>query len=83
MNWYSHAPTSWKIATLKSLIRRAFLVSSKPESLNAELIHLKDAFCEKNDYPRKLVEQIIENERISQQTDIQEEDVSNEEEERR
>ena len=81
MNWYSHAPTSWKIATLKSLIRRAFLVSSKPESLNAELIHLKDAFCDKNDYPRKLVEQIIENERISQRTDIQEEEVSNEEEE--
>ena len=68
MNWYSHAPTSWKIATLKSLIKRAFLISSKAESLKAELIYLKNTFCEKNDYPERMVEQIIENEQKSQQT---------------
>ena len=67
MNWYSHAPTIWKIATLKSLIRRAFLISSKSDTLDAELIHLKNTFCDKNDYPRKLVEKIIENERLSHQ----------------
>ena len=76
MNWYSHAPTIWKIATLKSLIRRAFLISSKPDTLNAELVHLKDTFCDKNDYPRKLVEKIIENERLSHQTNIQDEEDS-------
>ena len=76
MNWYSHAPTIWKIATLKSLIRRAFLISSKSDTLNAELVHLKDTFCDKNDYPRKLVEKIIENERLSHQTNIQDEEDS-------
>ena len=68
MNWHSHAPTSWKIATLKSLIKRALLISSKAESLKAELIYLKNTFCEKNDYPEKMVERIIENEQKSQQT---------------
>ena len=67
MNWHSHAPSSWKVATLKSLIRRAFLISSKAETLESELSHLTDTFCDKNDYPRKLVEEIIKNERQSQQ----------------
>ena len=41
MNWHSHAPTTWKIATLKSLIKRGFLISSKTETLNKELEHIK------------------------------------------
>ena len=76
MNWYSHAPTIWKIATLKSLIRRAFLISSKSDTLNAELIHLKNTFCDKNDYPRNMVEKIIENERLLQQANIEAEQES-------
>ena len=28
MNWKSHAPGTWKVATLKSLVKRALLVSS-------------------------------------------------------
>ena len=76
MNWYSHAPTIWKIATLKSLIRRAFLVSSKSDTLNVELIHLKNTFCDRNDYPRNMVEKIIENERLLQQVNIEAEQES-------
>ena len=76
MNWYSHAPTIWKIATMKSLIRRVFLISSKSVTHHAELVHLKDTFCDKNNYPRKFVEKIVENERLSHQTNIQDEEES-------
>ena len=63
MNWYSYAPNTWKIATLKSLVKRAFLICLKPEYLQAELSHIKETFSEKNDYPIRLVEEIIKNER--------------------
>ena len=63
MNWYSHAPFSWKIATLKSLVKRAFLISSKPQFLNEELDHIKETFTKKNDYPISLVDEVIGNER--------------------
>ena len=63
MNWYSHAPFSWKVATLKSLVKRAFLVSSTPRFLNDELDHIKETFTKKNDYPIGLVTEVITNER--------------------
>ena len=54
------------------MIRRAFLVSSRPESLDVELSHLKNIFCDKNDYPRKLVDEIVKNEKKKfQQNKIQ------------
>ena len=71
MNWKSHAPSTWKIATLKSLIKRAFLVSSTNSSLNNELSHLKKVFCNYNDYPLPLVDEIIKNERNQNNTQQQ------------
>ena len=71
MNWKSHAPSTWKIATLKSLIKRAFLVSSTTTSLDSELDHIKKVFSELNDYPPKLVEEIIKNERRYRQEQLQ------------
>ena len=65
MNWKSHAPQAWKIATLKSLIKRAVLISSTDSALESELEHLKKAFCELNDYPSMLVDKIILDERQS------------------
>ena len=44
MNWKSHAPSIWKIATLKSLLKRAFLISSTDVALEAELKHRKNTF---------------------------------------
>ena len=70
MNWKSHAPSTWKIATLKSLIKRAFLVSSTTTSLDSELDHIKKVFSELNDYPPKLVVEIIKNERRYQQEQL-------------
>ena len=63
MNWKSHAPGTWKVATLKSLVKRALLVSSTKSALEHELGHIQHVFSELNDYPPKLVETIIKNER--------------------
>ena len=63
MNWNSYAPKSWKIATLRSLIKRAFLVSSQSEYLKTELDHLKHVFTNYNDYPKQLVDQIMKEEK--------------------
>ena len=64
MNWFSYAPFSWKVATLKSLVKRAFLISSKTQFLDAELEHITETFTKKNDYPNRLVQEIIRNERL-------------------
>ena len=66
INWRAHAPTIWKIATLKSLIKRAFLISSTKAALEEELVHIQSVFCDYDDYPQKLVETIIRDERTSQ-----------------
>ena len=63
MNWKSHAPKSWKVATLKSLVKRAFMISSTEASLDKELVHLKKIFAAVNQYPEKLIERIINNEK--------------------
>ena len=63
MNWNSYAPKSWKVATLKSLVKRAFMVSSTEVALDGELIHLKKIFAAVNQYPEKLIERIISNEK--------------------
>ena len=62
INWNAHAPAIWKIATLKSLIKRAFLISSTRIALDNELAHIQKVFCDLNDYPPKLVETIVKNE---------------------
>ena len=71
IHWKAHAPSSWKIATLKNLIQRATRICSTEQALKNELEHLKNVFCTKNDYPEALVEEIIKNEQHRQnQLDI-------------
>ena len=62
MNWNAHAPVAWKIATLKSLVKRAFMISSTQRALEEEIEHLKEVFVKYNNYPIKLIENIIEKE---------------------
>ena len=56
--------------TLKNLIKRSFFISSTTTSLDSELDHIKKVFSELNDYPPKLVEEIIKNERSYQQEQL-------------
>ena len=68
MNWHSHAPSTWKISTLRCLVKRAFMISSKEEFLKEELDHLKKVFTEYNQYPEKVVQDIIQEETTKQNT---------------
>ena len=59
VNWRAFAPKQWKIGTLKGLFRRAFLICSEEEGLNAELFHLKHVFIKTNGYPKKVVHEAL------------------------
>ena len=59
INWLSHSPRTWKIGTLINLIKRAIMICSTKRALNHELSYLKKVFCGINNYPNKLVHDII------------------------
>ena len=60
LSWNSFAPTSWKRGTLKTLIDCVYLICSSPELWKQEIQHLKQAFHEKNDYPKWVINQVVE-----------------------
>ena len=59
MHWLSFAPNSWKVGTLRSLIQRAYTISSDAPALNVELEYLKKVFIELNGYAGNLVKNIM------------------------
>ena len=60
LNWNSFAPTSWKSGTLKAPAYRAYFICSSPELRKQEIQHLKQVFREKNDYPKWVINQVVE-----------------------
>lgn len=62
MNWHSHSPRSWKIGTIKNLVKRAITISSTQVLLKKELDHLTKVFHENNQYPVSVLRSIIEEE---------------------
>ena len=62
INWNAHSPKSWKIGTLRNLVKRALRISSTDEKLQTEIEHIKKSFCEINDYPANLVQSTINDE---------------------
>ena len=66
MNWNSYSPRTWKIGTLKNLVRRAAMICSKAEDFEKEIKHLETVFCETNDYPAIVVKDVIDEERKRQ-----------------
>lgn len=61
MNWNSHSPRTWKIGTLRNLVRRAIMISS-PSKLQEELSHLRKVFTKNNNYPEQITNKIIDEE---------------------
>ena len=59
MNWHSFAPKTWKTGTLKSLIERATLICSIEELLKEELEHLEKVFREKNNFPKWVIRNVM------------------------
>ena len=62
INWHSHAPSNWKIGTLRNLIKRAKIVSSIKLLLRNKIDYIRKVFTENNDYPHKVVNHIIDQE---------------------
>ena len=62
INWYAHAPNTWKIATLRNHIKRAFSISSNECLVEEAIKYVKNAFCTYNQFPEKVVDNIIKSE---------------------
>ena len=62
INWYSHVPSQWKIGTLQNLITREKNISSTEDLLNHEIGNLKIVFCNINNFPKNVVNDIIQQE---------------------
>ena len=59
LHWDSFCPKSWKIGTLKGLVRRAHIICSDKTSLDKEIKHLKFVFTKVNGFPSKQVSKSI------------------------
>ena len=56
------SPTNWKIGTLRNLIKRAKSINSSELLLRNEISYLRHIFTEYNDFPLKVINNIIDQE---------------------
>ena len=59
LNWFSHAPNTWKRGTLQVLINCPYTLCLTGYHLKEELHYLEIVFVERNNYPGWLVKQMI------------------------
>ena len=59
INWHSHSPLQWKETTANVLIQRAITICSDNKLLNEEQDIIKYDLCDLNSYPRKSLQNII------------------------
>ena len=64
LKWIEFWTTTWKIAALKSLVKRAIIISSTKKAAEQELKHVRKVFCNVNHYPEGLVKRIIADEKL-------------------
>ena len=69
---FAHSPRSWKIGTLRNLIKRALIVSSTENILKNELQHLEKVFHENNQYPIPVIKSITNDEIEKHQQSLRE-----------
>ena len=62
INWYSHAPSQWKIRILRNIITRAKNISSIEDLLNHEIEYLKTVFWNINYFLKNIVNNIVQQE---------------------
>jgi len=63
INWNAHAPKIWKIGTIRTLVKRALTICLDKKSLDTELKYIKHALININNYPAKVINDIILDER--------------------
>ena len=74
LNWKSFAPTSWKSGTLKTLVDHTYVICSNITLKKKEIDHLKKFFHEKDDCPKWVINQVLnevsEESQVSPVTDL-------------
>ena len=63
INWNSYSPNNWKIETLKNMTKRAAMICSEEILFLKELTYIGKVFIDINNYPPKLVQEIIANQK--------------------
>ena len=56
----SFSPCSWKRGTLKTIIRRAYLICPTPDYQQEELDYIAYVFEKFNNYPKWVIKQLLE-----------------------
>ena len=59
INWHCYSPLEWEKTTANILIQRATKICSDKKFLDKELDIIKQNLCEVNNYPKKFVQDII------------------------
>ena len=59
LNQNSFAPNTWKRSTLRTLIKRAYLICSSKKHLADELKHLEYVFEKYNNFPKWVIDQLL------------------------
>ena len=60
IHWKSFTPVDWKIGTLEGILRRAYIICTTEEDLNAELAFVSKVFRTINGYPERIINQCKE-----------------------
>ena len=58
IHWDSYAPSSWKRSTRKTLIMRAYTISSNDSYLKLELRYLRKVFHDRDGYPQWFITKV-------------------------
>ena len=58
-NWNSFSPNTWKRSTLKTLIKRTYLICSSKKHLVDELKHLRYVFEKHNNFPKWVIDKLL------------------------
>ena len=58
LNWNTHAPTTWKRGTLRTILSRAYTICSSETYLNEEIKYIELTFEKVNNYPKYVITQL-------------------------
>ena len=58
LNWNSHAPTTWKRGTVRTILSRAYSICSSERYLHEEIKYIELTFEKINNYPKYVINQL-------------------------
>ena len=82
LNWNSFSPKSWKRRTLRTVIKRAYVICLTTGLLQKELDHISFVFRKYDNFPKWVIDQLLhqekENHHVIQRVQPEIDDVNNE-----